>query len=326
MRRHVFTLTAGVLSVADLDIGGSNSGIGASSNAAANLDQGSNGEPGDPAIDRTPVDWVNGNLNPQDTHFAEGMSIPYRMVMTNLTNGTHNLVIGWDTRDGSLAALDYLTHYQRLEPHSQFLPPHAAEVVQPLDDLTGPFAGPSTFAIPVPANGGSQVPNMPTNSFNALPGAERLMTIWNGTINSLTYTDQDSLDLAHSQSELTINFTSTSPTVVISWGGHIARQDEWNGAAHPTGSPYHMRNIELDGQGGNQDRVLLALPQCRLAKLDHDIEWEGGVGDAEAIQFPRVDRHDGVAGGRRREIARHHSRRGVGEVLPVAGEIHHDTA
>ncbi|HET9325606.1 MAG TPA: HYR domain-containing protein, partial [Candidatus Eisenbacteria bacterium] len=233
-------------------------------NAAANLDQGGNEEADNPT---NPVDWVNGNLNPENSHFVEGNSIPYRMVMTNLTNGSHELIIGWDTKDGNLAALDYLTHYQRLQPHNQFVPAHSAETVDPLLGLGGGFGAPSTYAIDPPSTAGTPVAGMPASSFNALPANERVLTIWNGTITGAVYTSQDPLNLAHAQSEMKITFTSTAPTVVIAWGGHIGVVEEWNGLAHPGGSPYHMRNVSLDGQGGNQDRSLKAdaVFSCEIA-------------------------------------------------------------
>src|SRR5262249_15648665 len=72
-------------------------------NIAGNIDQGSNGRASAPT---NPVDWVNGDLNPQNTHLVEGYSVPYRVVVTGLTNGTnYEIVLGMDTRDQGLAAL-----------------------------------------------------------------------------------------------------------------------------------------------------------------------------------------------------------------------------
>src|SRR4051794_16467740 len=62
---------------------------------AANLDQIRNG-----AVDGNPPPcgncWVNGNAGPENAHYTEGWSIPYRMVITGLTPGTHNIKIEWD--------------------------------------------------------------------------------------------------------------------------------------------------------------------------------------------------------------------------------------
>ncbi|HYV30465.1 MAG TPA: hypothetical protein VEO53_05075, partial [Candidatus Binatia bacterium] len=57
--------------------------------ASADLWQGRNGAADAPT---SPVDWVKGNVGPSHSHFVEGYSIPYRLVLTDLTVGQHNLV------------------------------------------------------------------------------------------------------------------------------------------------------------------------------------------------------------------------------------------
>ena len=42
--------------------------------------------------------WVNGNLNPNNSHYREGDSVPFRMRMDGFNNtGPHTLVIEYDT-------------------------------------------------------------------------------------------------------------------------------------------------------------------------------------------------------------------------------------
>src|SRR5207249_7928199 len=56
---------------------------------------------------------------------------------------------------------------------------------------------------------------------------------------------------------VTITFVADSTTPVLAWGGHIANRKDWgpsNSAVAITGSPYHMRILDVDGSGGNQDR------------------------------------------------------------------------
>src|SRR5437867_9359193 len=62
--------------------------------ASADLWQARNGLPTSP---NDPVDWVKGNVGAANSHYAEGYSIPYRVVVTSLSTGSHNLVIEWDT-------------------------------------------------------------------------------------------------------------------------------------------------------------------------------------------------------------------------------------
>ncbi len=63
-------------------------------NTAANLDQVRNGAADDPT---NPGDWVNGDAGQENSHFAEGMSIPYRVIMTDMCPGTQvTLTIEYD--------------------------------------------------------------------------------------------------------------------------------------------------------------------------------------------------------------------------------------
>jgi hypothetical protein len=106
------------------------------------------------------------------------------------------------------------------------------------------------------------------------------MTMYNGTISSMVYTNpQGDLSLAQASTQITINFNATNSTVVMSWGGHIARAIDWgtgNSASGISGSPYHTRLISLNGSGGNQDRSLSAAaveppPGCALTNDNIDV-------------------------------------------------------
>lgn len=236
---------------------------------SANLDQGANGSSTAPT---SPVDWVNGNLNNNQAHFLEGYSVPYRAVLTNLVaNKTYTLVIGLDITASGKHALDYITQFQRFEPHGIFL--HAAETVDPLLNITGfpesYFTSTSTLPIPAPSSAGSPVAGQPTTSFNALPASERVMTGYNATLGSVVYASEGSLTGSNSETVINITFTALKETVVLAWGGHIASVFDWgkdasgrtNSASGINGSPYHMRlkNWIIDGNVvsiGNQDRSL----------------------------------------------------------------------
>jgi hypothetical protein len=51
----------------------------------ANLDQGRNGRA---TVPSDPVLWVDGNAGSSNSHYLEGWSIPYRLVMTGLPLNT----------------------------------------------------------------------------------------------------------------------------------------------------------------------------------------------------------------------------------------------
>jgi hypothetical protein len=233
----------------------------AAGNSSANIDQARNGTASAPI---SPVHFQNGNAGAQNSHYLEGHSIPYRVRLDGLTPGTHTVVIGWDIRQGGKNALDYITSPNRLEPHSQFLPPHPAEVVDPLEGLSGSFAGPTHFGIPVPV---AVLSGQPLASFNALPAAEKELWTYNGTVTGASYVNNadgnlGNLSAAASESRMQITFTANASSVVIAFGGHIASQADWgagNSASAINGSPYHGRVISLDNTSiGNQDRSLSA--------------------------------------------------------------------
>src|SRR5207244_10044180 len=107
--------------------------------------------------------------------------------------------------------------------HTQFVPSHPAETVNPLAGLSGTFGAPNTTPIPAPSSTGSTVAGQPTASFNLLPANKRVMTIYNGTFpgpGALAYVSEGSLTDNGSSTSLEINFTATDPTVVLAWGAH----------------------------------------------------------------------------------------------------------
>ena len=108
---------------------------------AANLDQCRNGAAEAPVNcndGSTPggQGWVNGNAGKENSHFVEGYSIPYRARMTELPVGqTITMTLGYDIRNSGKNAIDFLTHYQRLQPHAAF--GHPTEIVSPLSGVSG---------------------------------------------------------------------------------------------------------------------------------------------------------------------------------------------
>lgn len=238
---------------------------------------------------------VNGNAGASNAHYVESHSISYRSLITGVTVGQqYEYIIEYDTKHSDRMAIDYLTHYQRLLPHQQF--GHEAEVINPLimesgnkEYIMGTIGLPDTMGFPVPSSVGSPVPNLPTNSFLALPAAERVMTMYNGDLTLITYVTQESLTNGATQSKTSvkIRFTALSDSVLLAWGGHIANRNEWGflpGTTIPrsaggiSGSPYHMRQISMNTYPGlvnisgvgNQDRSLsanavIAPPDCLLS-------------------------------------------------------------
>ena len=147
-------------------------------------------------------------------------------------------MIEYDTIDSGKHAYDYLTSYNRTET-----------TASPCSDIS-PCAGGSSF--PIPADPALVFANA---SSTQVAGA---ISIWNGTITGIAYGSSD----AAGKRSVIVTFTAANSTVVLAWGGHIASQIDWgagNSAGAISGSPYHMRLLDLDNDGlGNMDRSLAA--------------------------------------------------------------------
>jgi hypothetical protein len=161
MKRFVHGVAASLLAWAALSFGANRGGAG-----TADLYQARNGSVTAPT---SPVEWVKGNAGPANAHYIESQSIPYRLVLTGLTNGPHQLIIEWDVRQKGKSAIDYLTHYDRLLPHDLFPGHDTPEAIEPLAGLAGPFGPSHLFPIPPPSGTNSPVPGQPALSFNILP-------------------------------------------------------------------------------------------------------------------------------------------------------------
>jgi hypothetical protein len=256
---------------------------------SASIEQVRNGQASSPT---TPIPtWGTGNAGASNSHYLESHSIAYRTIMDGLpTDGTViELTIGYDVKRSGSYALDYLTQYQRLLPHVLFAH-RDPEVFDPLNGVSGVGPTVTTAPIPVPTrtvmidpDGADPEPAMPQPSTSAatLPGAERVMTLYGGTLIDVTYVTEGDVNLAtgSSESQVKVRFKADSPKAVLAWGGHIACRWDWGfnadgtarSAAGISGSSYHMRLVTWNlGNLGNQDRsmstdAVFPVPRCGIS-------------------------------------------------------------
>ena len=225
----------------------------AAANVSANLDQCANGGEGDPIEVCTGGNWQNGNLNSNQAQYIETSSVPFRLRLGGLSTSpaTHTVVLEWDTtHSANKHTYDYLTTYDQTEAGA--------------DPCSGVAScNPAVFTtFPIPADG--NIPADPNWTGTQIPGN---FTLFGGTITGLSaYTLSGSYTSGSaSETQLTITFTADVVDPVLAWAGHIASQDDWgagHAAADIAGSPYHMRVLDVDGSGGNQDRSLsVVTPQ-----------------------------------------------------------------
>jgi hypothetical protein len=93
----------------------------------------------------------------------------------------------------------------------------------------------------------------------------RRLTIWGGTITSISGPVHAGSPDGNSTADFTVRFTAHGPSVLLAWGGHLAQSAYWDlsggggrdGAGEVSGAPWHMRTLQLDGSGNkNQDRSI----------------------------------------------------------------------
>jgi len=253
---------------------------------AASLEQIRNGSAIQPV---QPAQWQNGNAGNQTAHYVESHSIGYRALLTNLPVGeTVTLILGYDVKHSNRNAIDFLTHYDRLQPHGQFLSGGQHPAQETVDPRLGTsFAGmnpTSTFEIPRPVVNQSGVPGSVWQEIKNSDPDKVKMTMWGGTITNIQYvTPGADLSLAQSEQRIAVTFIIENASAVLAWGGHIANRNDWGydvnnvplSAGGISGSPYHMRLINWGlGNLGNQDRSLSAAavippPLCTLTGDDN---------------------------------------------------------
>ena len=217
-----------------------------------------------------PENWQNGNLGTNNSDYAEGDSVPYRTIASNLTVGeTYKLQLEWDATQSGKHALDYPTSFGRTET-----------TADPCAGLTC-SGGTTTLSIPIDPNvTGAGVTQLSSQDFTAFgatfPTSGATVSNAGGNLCAGATCTISANPTAYSligtyagsaQAGLSLYFTATSTTAVIAWGGHIARRLDWGSgksAADLAGSPYHMRVLDFqcsnvdNCSSGNMDRSLSA--------------------------------------------------------------------
>ena len=202
--------------------------------------------------------WVTGDLNPQNSHWAEGDFVPCRAILKGLAPGPHTLLISYDVVTGGKHAFDYLGSFNATEA--------AADPCSDVISGCKPGAPAATAAIPTAdlkdtAACGATVPT-------TLPSQQQGEFAFFGPVSSgptASYTSQNAATGPGSGGcdttvEVAFTVAGSGGDVVIAWGGHIASSTDWgsgNAASSISGSPYHMELVAVDGASiGRRDRQI----------------------------------------------------------------------
>jgi uncharacterized repeat protein (TIGR01451 family) len=205
--------------------------------------------------------WQNGDLNKNNSAYAEGDVVPFRLAVEGLTAGSHTIHLNYDFTAGGHEAYDFLATWNETES-----PSLCASGGGAVSSMCPGLPSPDTeqfksdpFAPGSPTKAGKTVAGA-----EAFAGVSRELTLYGGTITNLTVPSHSGPVGNNSSADITVTFTTTSGSALFAWGAHIAQSDYWvttndspNGAAAVSGAPWHMRTQNLDGSGNkNQDRSI----------------------------------------------------------------------
>ena len=190
--------------------------------------------------------WINGDLNPSKANYTEGEAVPFRLIITGLSVGSHYININYDFTSGGIYAYDFLTKFDLNES-----PNISADTAVPLPG--GPI---SNYTIPSDA--------FDNVAWYELPNSQRYISIKGGNITKIDAITHSGSVSGNSNANMKITFNTGSCTsdctIFLLWGGHLASELDWGdgkGASSISGAPFHMRTQNLDDGGSkNQDRSI----------------------------------------------------------------------
>ncbi|MBA3631773.1 MAG: carboxypeptidase regulatory-like domain-containing protein [Acidobacteria bacterium] len=246
-------------------------------NPSADIDQCRNGAPGDPDLPCNNANYVNGNLNPQNSSYYEGSSVPYRIKFNNLVVGTtYTITIDYGTTKNGKHAIDYLTSYDRTETQ--------AMGNNPCDGIAGcSLTTTATYQVdtfPIPLD-----PQVAARGVTQIPG---VFTLFGGDITAVSGYTIDGSYAADSDTEITITFIAGTTNPVLAFGAHIARLIDYpveGSASLVSGSPYHVGIKDFSGGSGAQDR---SLRVSQLAPTAATAMVSGRIRDVNGKSVSRV--------------------------------------
>jgi hypothetical protein len=203
------------------------------------------------------VAWQNGDLNGNNSSYPEGGVVPFRLAIEGLAAGSHSLHINHDFTAGGHKAYDFLASW------NGWRSPNLCGIGGGGRSSMCPgLPGSSSHAFPADpyvANG------LSVTGAQVWSGISRRLTIWGGTITSISGPSHAGSVNGNSTADYLVRFTSTGSAVLLAWGGHLAQSGYWDrvaggardGASTVSGAPWHMRTLNLDNAGArNQDRSI----------------------------------------------------------------------
>jgi hypothetical protein len=230
--------------------------------------------------------WINGILNPNNSEYEEGMSVPQRVLLTGVpTNpNPHTLTFFHHFTKGGHYAFDFLTSWSQaaaagLGSNIGFSKAIACADLGGLKNTCESLIDGGHFVdIPVPDdpfighNGPVQSRIDAYESGADLNYGNRTVRVYSnaavsGAFTSLTHSVASGADTGDSDINYSLGITTTGSTIMVLYAGHLAVGnsgfgDSWGagwGASSISGGPYHHQLDKLDGSSlGSQDNQIMA--------------------------------------------------------------------
>jgi hypothetical protein len=202
--------------------------------------------------------WQNGNLNGNNSRYPEGGIVPFRVALEGLASGSHVIHINYDFTAGGHKAYDFLATWNVTNANGAICSASGGGISSMCPDL----GSASTFTFP---SDPFVADGLSVTTAQVYSGAPRRLTLWGGTITSISGPAHSGSVAGNSTADFTVRFKSTGSAVLMAWGGHLAQSAFWDvaaggdrdGAGEVSGAPWHMRTLQLDGSGNkNQDRSI----------------------------------------------------------------------
>ena len=204
------------------------------------------------------IAWQNGNLNGNNSRYPEGGIVPFRLAVEGLAAGQHSIHINYDFTAGGHKAYDFLATWDITNAKGKMCATAGGGISSMCPKL------PSYSSYPFPSDS-YKVDGLTVKGAEVYSAAPRRLTIWGGTITSISGPTHSGSASGNSSADYLVRFRSTGSAVEMAWGGHLAQSAYWNrliggssdGAGQVSGAPWHMRTLQLDGSGNkNQDRSI----------------------------------------------------------------------
>jgi len=244
--------------------------------------------------------WQNGDLNGNNSAYGEGDVVPFRLAIEGLAAGQHTIHLNYDFLTSGSEAYDFLATWNVTENPNKCADPSAGGASSHCPNSLGAA---DTHAFPGDPFSPAVSPGLTVNGAMAFSGVSRSLTMYGGTVNSISVPAH-----ASGKGDMKVTFTTSSDWAFFLWGAHIAQSAYWNessggaanGASTISGAPWHMRTQQLDDSSNkNQDRSIqpsaIAVVQPNISVTKTAYQGTINAGDTAAFTIVVTNNGPGTA-------------------------------